>query len=73
MSRPKRKRPPKGTPTDLNLRVMSEHFAGKHRAPNQICPTSTSHMRRCLNAGLFTIEGAELVLTEAGIAEMEGR
>lgn len=60
------KRPPKGTPTKLNLWVLRQHFGDSDRAPNALPATDVPHMRRCMKAGLFTPEGKTLVLTDAG-------
>ena len=60
-------RPAKGTPTSTNLFALREHFAGSNRASNAVAAVDKPHLRRCLKAGLFTVEGRELVLTPAGI------
>jgi len=57
---------PKGTPTRLNLRCLGNLFGQADRVPNKIEPTSATHLRRCLRAGLFTVDGQDLVLTPAG-------
>jgi hypothetical protein len=66
-------RPPKGTPTDLNLWVLDRLFGDRTRVSNQVEPTSAPHLRRCLRAGLLDVDGAELVLTDAGIAALAAR
>ena len=57
-----------GDPTDTNLWVLERQMGGKDTAPNQIRPTSVPHMRRCVKAGLVTVDGAQLHLTEKGKA-----
>lgn len=59
-------RPPKGTPTDLNLSVLADVFADGPEAANQIAPTDAPHLRRCIKAGLVTVAGRTLRLTDSG-------
>ena len=58
----------KGTPTPLNLWVLGDIFGTATRVPNRIRPTSANAMRRCMRAGLFTVDGGDLVLTDEGVA-----
>lgn len=64
-------RPPKGTPTDLNVWVLSQVFGDKDRVPNQLEAPDVTHMRRCLRAGLCDVSGKDLVLTPAGRARIK--
>lgn len=67
-------RKPKGTPTRLNVHVLDNYFAGRDRAPADRVPaTDEPHLRRCLKAGLMTVEGRELVLTDAGREAIAGQ
>lgn len=61
------KRSPKGLPTALNLRVLRETFKGRPRISNNVEPTATEHLRRCLRAGLVEVDGSDLVLTFIGV------
>lgn len=65
--RPKTPRPPKGTPTDLNLYTLHHVFGDKDRVPNAVEATSTAGLRRCLKAGLLRVDGKFLELTPAGL------
>ncbi len=58
----------KGDPTDLNLWVLERLFKGRDVAPNALPATSKPHLRRCWKAGLITIDGPQLRLTEKGKA-----
>ena len=58
----------KGDPTDLNLWVLERLFKGTDTAPNAMTATSKPHIRRCWKAGLLTIDGPQLRLTEKGKA-----
>lgn len=59
-----------GTPTDLNLWVLSELFQNTASIANKVEATDLTHLRRCLKAGLITAAGGRLTLTEAGIAAL---
>jgi hypothetical protein len=56
--------------TALNLFVLRRTFASSHRVPNLIPPTSVRAMKRCVDAGLVLIDGAELALTADGKARV---
>jgi len=70
---PKPRATPRGTPTDTNIFALSEYFIGRDRSPNRIASVSVPHIRRCLDAGLCTVEGSELVLTPEGKKAIEER
>jgi hypothetical protein len=62
-------RAPKGTPTSLNISTLARAAAGRREFPNQLEPTSTAGVRRCLKAGLVeVINPTTLRLTDAGVA-----
>lgn len=62
-------RPPKGTPTDTNLWALAHVFGDRREVPNQLEKTDVPHIRRCLDAGLLTVDRARkvLTLTPAGV------
>jgi hypothetical protein len=59
---------PKGTPTHTNLYALASIAAGRERFSRRIARVDAPHVRRCIAAGLLEIDGADLVLTPAGIA-----
>lgn len=61
-------RAPKGTPTRLNLFTLARAAAGRREFPNRLEPTSVAGIRRCLKAGLVEVVGANLRITDAGVA-----
>ena len=63
-------RKPKGAPTSLNLWCLKQHFNGAAEAPSAVDATEAPHLRRCLRAGLCTVDRARglLILTDAGAA-----
>ena len=66
-------RAPKGTPTDTNVFALAQHFGASDVASNAVRPSSVSHLRRCLAAGLAVVDGTTLRLTEAGRAAIRAR
>lgn len=65
----KKTRAPKGAPTDLNVWTLSQVANGRREFPNQMQPTQTDGMRRCLRGGLVEhASSTTLRLTDAGIA-----
>lgn len=72
MTKTKKTRPAKGTPTDLNLYVLKEVFGDANVVPNgTLRATQVPHMRRCLKAGLLeVVSKTELRLTAAGAAAL---
>ena len=63
-------RPAAGTPTDLNVWVLSEIFGTAQSVPNRAQRTQLPHLRRCLKAGLLTVSKDRLTLTAAGAAAL---
>jgi hypothetical protein len=63
----------KGDPTDLNLWVLDRIMAGRDEAPNKNEATHMPHLRRCFKAGLLTVDGPTLRLTEKGKAMLADR
>jgi hypothetical protein len=51
-------RPPKGTPTDINLYVLDREITEGKGVIGLLPPTSIPHIRRCLKAGLLEPAGA---------------
>ena len=52
--------------TATNLFVLKGHMGGASTASARVKPTDASHLRRCIKAGLVTVSGAQLVLTDTG-------
>lgn len=64
------------TITDTNIFVLDELFSSDGgvilaRVPNSIRPSDVRHAKRCLAAGMFTVEADVLVLTESGRSAIE--
>jgi len=58
--------------TDLNIWVLARMADGRVEFPNRIEPTSATHMRRCLKAGLVEVVSRQtLRITTAGIVEIQ--
>jgi hypothetical protein len=62
--------------TDLNIWALQNLLAGGKDArpgatkisfPNQLTAVDKPHIQRCVQAGLATVAGNQIVLTEAGI------
>lgn len=65
----------KGQPTPLNLSVLADYFGMLDEAPNEISPTDTAHLRRCMKVGLFSVDRAAgvLRLSPAGRAQVNAQ
>lgn len=62
--------PAAGTPTNLNMWVLSELFRDNDSVPNQLPATEVPHIRRCLKAGLVTASRSALTLTDTGRSQL---
>lgn len=60
-------RPPKGTPTSLNLSALADLFGTATSVPNAVTAVDAPHIRRCLKAGLVTGTRQALTLTPEGV------
>ena len=56
--------------TQLNVWVLAHTFKNTERVSGRVSSVDAPHLRRCLQAGLMSAEGNELVLTEAGKAAL---
>lgn len=68
-------KPPKGTPTSLNISALRHVAAGRTRFPNRIEKVDAPHLLRCMRAGLVAVcadDVGMLRLTDAGIAAIGG-
>ena len=52
--------------TFTNRYVLRETFRSSERVSNRLPASNYSHLQRCLKLGLISVEGNELVLTDAG-------
>ncbi len=52
--------------THTNLFVLRSTFKNTDRVSNRLPASDYSHLSRCLKAGLISLDGSELVITETG-------
>jgi hypothetical protein len=58
--------------TPTNLFALRETFpVGTERAPARQPSVIYPHLKRCLTAGLIALDGADIVLTDAGRAALQ--
>ena len=59
--------------TSLNLWCLSQLFSGEDVVINRVRSTDTSHIRKCMKAGLVKVstDGKTLILTAKGKAALE--
>lgn len=62
--------------TDNNVWTLSAELAGADRCSSRVGAARAPHLQRCIKAGLGSVVGAELVVTESGraaIADLTAR
>lgn len=59
-------------PSALNIFIMAQHFGAERFASRKIALWSAAHMRKCYAAGYFVRDEGQYMLTDAGIAAIDG-